>query len=340
MTPPPEPQHLTESTSPTLSALRSSIQFLRWGLAALVLVYLTSGITIVGSDERALVLRLGQLMPKVHGPGLLFAFPQPIDEVIRVPATRVQEMTLDAWAAPPLLASGFEAMETASLHPVDDGYVLTGDQNIVHALFSVRYRVADSVAYALGTRDHDGLLRLALQTGATVALQTIGVDDALGRGQDELRRRCLEEANAEIERLGLGVELLGWEIGEITPARQVLPSFQEVVSAQVEARTLLEEANSYAGSQRPLAEGQAYRITQSAEADAARQLAKAKGETTAFTALLQSYRIDPDGTRTRLFLETIEAILPRLQINTVTPGGSAPVRLWLGPRDKTEPLAP
>jgi len=339
-TPETESQRPAADESPTLTALRSSIRLLRWGLVLMVVIYLTSGITIVGSDERALVLRFGKLQPDVHGPGLLFALPRPVDEVIRVPATRVQELALDTLAAPPPIDSGFEALETATLHPVHDGYALTGDQNIVHVNFSVRYRVADPAAYALATRDRDAMLKLALETGSTAALHTIGVDDALGRGQDELRRRCLAEAQAEIERLGLGVELLGWEIVEITPARQVLPSFQEVVSAQVEARTLLEEAESYANTQRPLAEGRAYRITQSAEADAARQLARAKGETAAFTALLKSYRIDPGGTRSRLFLETIETVLPRLQINTVAPSNGAPVRVWLGPRDPTEPAAP
>ncbi|MEM1060648.1 MAG: protease modulator HflK [Verrucomicrobiota bacterium] len=338
--PPAAPLRPPPAESPALAALRSSIVFLRWGLALLVLVYLTSGVTIVGSDERALVLRLGKLQPEVHGPGLLLALPRPIDEVIRVPATRVQVVELDTWTAPPPVDSGFEALETATLHPVYNGYILTGDRNIIHARFNVRYRVADPAAYALGTRDRDALLRLALQTGATAALQTVGVDDALGRGQDELRRRCLAEAKAEVERLGLGVELLRWEIAELTPARQVLASFQEVVSAQVEARTLLEDAASYASAQRQQGEARAYRLTQSAEADAARLLARAKGETTAFTALLESYRLDPGGTRTRLFLETIETILPRLQINTVAPASGVPVRVWLGPRDTAEPLAP
>lgn len=68
-----------------LTALRSSIRVLRWGMFALVVVYLASGITNIGPNEVGLILRLGKVLPQIHQPGLLFAFPNPIDEVVKVP---------------------------------------------------------------------------------------------------------------------------------------------------------------------------------------------------------------------------------------------------------------
>ena len=82
-----------------LAALRSSIRVLRWGMLVLVLIYLCSGITMVKPNERALILRFGRALPKSAPPGLLFAFPAPIDEVIMLPAKTVQEVSLDAWGA-------------------------------------------------------------------------------------------------------------------------------------------------------------------------------------------------------------------------------------------------
>src|SRR5271156_1461282 len=104
-----------------LAALKSSIRVLRWGMLALVLIYLGSGITVVGPEDTGLVLRFGKLLPVIHQPGLLFALPAPIDEVIRVPSKRVQEVALDAWS-PELLDPGY----LQTLHPVRNPYTLTG----------------------------------------------------------------------------------------------------------------------------------------------------------------------------------------------------------------------
>ncbi len=81
-----------------LAALRSSIRILRWGMLILVLIYLCSGITVIGPNERGLVLRFGRALPKSAPPGLLLAFPPPIDEVVMLPAKSVQEVVLDTWA--------------------------------------------------------------------------------------------------------------------------------------------------------------------------------------------------------------------------------------------------
>src|SRR5688572_24981922 len=162
-------------------ALAATIKLLRWLLLGLVGIYLGSGITRVAPHEDALVYRFGRLQRDVHPPGLLFGLPPPIDRIVKVPTRTQHEIFLNAWApdeqvaanatapamtatapsSPQIPASLLAVLPSANLgpaaaapppgkglHPVFDGYTLTGDTNLVHARMTVRYRIADPLAFS------------------------------------------------------------------------------------------------------------------------------------------------------------------------------------------------
>jgi len=317
-----------------LQAMQSSVKLLRWGLLVLVLIYLASGVTVVGPNESAFVLRFGKLQPGLHSPGLLVALPRPIDEVVKVPTRSVQEIQLDAWAASPDQAPG------ATLHPVRDGYTLTGDANIIRARFSVRYQVADPIAFALNATNQEALLEGILYQAATGVIAQMKVDDVLAAGLEELRSQSLRAAQASIDRLGLGIQLLAFEVREITPAEQVVPAFEDVVSARVESRTLIEEANSYRASELPGAEAEAYRVKQEADAYAEDLTARATGEASAFEAIDAQYKTAPELMRARLYADAMETILHHLQSVTVLQPRGGELRLFLQPSYNLQPGGP
>jgi len=343
--------------SATLEALRASIGVLRWVLMLLVVVYLASNVRVVGPNENGLVLRFGRPTGQIHPPGLLVAMPFPIDRVIKVPTRTVQEIQLDDWAAPAMPAPAQEAADAAggapapeappikeTLHPVDDGYLLTGDVNLVHASFSVRYTISDPRAYALNAKDTEHLLRegpravnpqplfrAILRDAATEAVQSIGVDDALTSGQERLRHECLRIAQGKIDRLGLGLALQAWEIREIVPARQVLQAFEEVVSAKVEARTLSEKANAYRQARLPEIEARVFRIEQEADGLARRIVERARGEATSFIAQWEAARENLDAFRIRRHMEIIEWVMRRTWLPAINAGQGLPLQLMIRP---------
>ena len=317
-----------------LQAMKSSVKLLRWGLLLLAAIYLASGVSIVGPNETAFVLRFGKLQPGLHGSGLLLALPEPIDEVVKVPTHSIQEIQLAAWEPSGPTANGAPLPrlgEGDTLDPVQDGYTLTGDANIIRARFSVRYQIADPVAYALTVKDHTELLEAVLYQAATDVIARMKVDDVLAAGLEALRSRTLHTAQAQLDQLGMGVQLLAFEVHEITPAQQVVPAFEDVVSARVESRTLIEQANSYRASELPGAQAEAYRTQREADAYAQNLVAKATGEAAAFEAIDQQYRLAPELMRTRLYADAMEIILPNLQSTTVfhPPGGA--LKLLLQP---------
>ncbi len=332
--------------SATLDALRASIGVLRWVLILLVVIYLASNVTVVGPNENALMLRFGRLTDRVHAPGLLVAMPFPIDHVIKVPSRTVQEIELRDWAAPPMpdappggQAPGESPPEAPAdapppketLHPVSDGYLLTGDVNLVHASFAARYTVSDPAAYALNAKDRDALLRTILRDAATEAVQSFGVDDALTSGQERLRHECQQIAQGKIDRLGLGIALQSWEIREIVPARQVLQAFEEVVSAKVESRTLKEKAETYRQARMPEIEARIFRIKQESDGLAQRKIEKARGEAAAFVAQWEAARECPDAFRIRRHLEIIEYVMKRTWLPAVNAGQGLPLQLIIRP---------
>jgi modulator of FtsH protease HflK len=313
-----------------LAALRSSIRILRWGMLVLVLIYLCSGITVIKPNERGLVLRFGRALPKSAPPGLLLALPPPIDEVLMLPAKSVQEVVLDAWTPN-------DNSWGDSLHPARDPYTITGDVNIIRARFSVRFQVADPIAYEFGTNDRESLRNAICYQSACRVLAGMSVDDVLTTRRDFIGQESMRLAQEELDRLGLGIQLLAFETREINPPAPVLPAFQDVVSAKVEAKTLVEPARSRHASLIPEANAEAFRIEQEAQSYAQGLTAKAQGEVTAFLALLKEYRANPVTVHTRLYAEMIEKVLPKLRVATVVPSDRGEVRILVSPQ-KTDAI--
>ena len=280
---------------------------------------------MISPNEVGLVLRFGKLTRSIHPPGLLFALPAPFDEVIRVPIKSVQEIRLDLWAS----QTGDNTF--TSLNPVTQPYTLTGDVNIVRATFAVRYQVADPVNYALNTKDRTALCNAILYQAACRVLSSMNVEDALTVGKNYIGLEASRIAQAELDQLTMGIRLLAFETCDINPPTPVSGAFQAVVSAKVQAKTMLEEANAYQASILPNSKADAYRIQQDAESYAKQLITKAEGETSAFSALLDEYGANPILMRTRLQSEMLNMVMPKVKLSTFIPKG-ANTRILISPQ--------
>jgi len=320
------------SAHATLAALRSSIRLLRWGMLALVLVYLTSGITIVSSNEVGITLRFGRPLGEVHPPGLLLAFPRPIDQVVLVPVKTVQELTLTSWTT----GEDYASVGKNSLHPIKEPYTLTGDANIIRARFTARFQVSDPLAYSFNTKDRESLAKAVIYQCACQVLAGTSVDDALTSRRDFVAQETMRLAQIQLNKLEMGIQLIALEVKSITPPQYVFSAFQDVVSAQVEAKTLVEPAKAYQASAIPQAKAKAFEITQAADAKADEILSQAQGVSASFQSQLKEYQKNPATTRNRLYLETLESILAKARVVTVFPAGEKKIKLWMVPTAKTD----
>ncbi|MBK1882006.1 protease modulator HflK [Luteolibacter pohnpeiensis] len=346
------------------SAFASTIGLLRWLLAGLGVFYFCSGITRVAPHEDAVIYRFGRLIPDVHPPGLLFALPEPIDRVVRIPTRTQHEVFLRAWAPdeesvvisaggmpsaplrPGMIISGVSTATMNSdmaaaadfpippgpgLHPYTRGYTLTGDVNLVQARFIARYRITDPISWLShsSTADAAKFIDASFFDAATRVLAGMSVDDALGAGMESFRTKVLTLAQERLDALKLGVTLVAFEVNTLTPPEATVAAFAEVTSARVESRTLVENARTYRARVIPRAKSDSYRLRSDAEAAASQLLSRASAEAASFLALANEHTAAPLLLESRLKAETLEAVFPQIKTSTILPSDGGSIDLLL-----------
>ncbi len=316
------PSELARLAAPLTRVLDAAWRRMHWWIAALALLYALSGITVIRSDEVAVVERWGRLVgdtpaEQEHGAGLLFAFPRPIDEVVRVRTKFVQQQSVITLAVPAPGLSG-----DTSLDPVLVGYALTGDQNIVHVGMIARYRVRDPAEWAFYGPDPEQILRTEVSAALVRSVGEIGVDRVLAEERKDLTRTVTERVQAGLDAAHAGLELVALELTSLSPPIALLEDFNAVQTAYIGAETARKDAQAFALSVVPGAHATADRAVEGAKADAAAEIARARGDGAAFALLERQYRANPALVREQLYRDAIESAV----------GRAGPVR-WIPPPD-------
>jgi membrane protease subunit HflK len=295
----PEPS-LDPSSQALADALRSSFFIVKIVMVILLVVFLGSGFFTVGPQERALVLRFGQ--PVGEGeeallePGPHFAFPYPIDEVVRVPIAEIQSVRSTAgwfFTTPEQELAGTEPFPTPSLNPAVEGYLITADQNILHSRATLFYRIDDPVAYVFAFTTASNLVRHALDNALVQTAGRFGVDAILvsevAGFKDAVRRRVSEL----LALRGLGVTVEQVEI-DSRPPLSLKADFARVTDAVQQRDKLINEARNYENQTLSRAEAEAASAVNRAESERKRLEESIRAEADRFEELLPKYRSNPD----------------------------------------------
>jgi membrane protease subunit HflK len=300
-----------------LQSFASALASFRWVTVVLLAVYALSNTTFVQPGEVALVLRMGRLLgdsaqSQIKHPGLLFAWPEPIDRVIRVPVKTEGEVTIqDLWKA--LNATG---LSSDAIDPVKEGYCLTGDQNILQMRLVARYRIEDPVAFALSIEEPQRLVHDAVMTAATETIAGWRVDEALRlrdeRTQENLAMLVQRAAQVRLDGVKCGLQLSALEFNEIHPPRHVRAEFDRAQSARVQKETLRREAEGFAASETPKAEAERNRLIKEAEATRSSRRAQAAAELSVFRSLNEEYRYGPALAQDRVYREALQEVMNRV----------------------------
>lgn len=302
---------LEELTRPLASAMGTVVGRTRWLVGLLALLYLGSGITAVGEDEVAVVLRFGRVTgstpaDQVHRPGLLFAFPRPIDEVVRVPVERVREVELaglDRGEDAPFAASIDQLPR--SIDPTTEGYALTADRNVLQTRAQIRYSIQNPIAYALESEQAEALLESTVQAALVRVIASTPVDVLVRARREAIGRDTIALATPRLDALGIGVELLAVELTKpLLPPLQLYGDFDAVQGARLEGTRTFQEALAYRELELPRAEADAARVLADARIESARLLARANARAETFDALVEEHRRAPEALRRRLLEES------------------------------------
>ncbi|MBI2193886.1 MAG: protease modulator HflK [Armatimonadetes bacterium] len=318
---PPEagPSHRDPGIQALERALRASFRLLQFLLVVFVALFLASGFFTIQEDQVGLVLHLGPIRQdregkKVLQPGPHWAWPDPIDRVILIPA-RDQTLAVDAfwYRDREELMSGGGKEIPKTLMPGLDGYGVTGDRNILHSSWSVRYRIDDPVAYvlALSGKSPHPLLESLLSQCVLQCLSGLSIDQALLTEVELLRGIVERRLQDRLDALHLGIQVSRLDLVRTTPPRQTREAFDAATRAGSEMRLKLEEARTDAQRLRQNAIAEAARIESEARAYQTRAELETRAEAEYFTQLLPSFRKDPSGFLRRLYLENVPPALSR-----------------------------
>ena len=350
-TPPTPP---VDSGSQALAeALRSSFAVVKAVMILLLAVFLFSGFFTVGPQEKAIKLRFGKPVGEgdkvLLGAGPHWAWPYPIDEVVKVPITEIQQVkSTVGWFAQTSLeeAADAEPQPRPSLNPTIDGYTITADGNIVHTKATLSYRIEEPVRYVFGFVNASNAVQNALNNALIATAARFKVDDLLTRDrigfQDAVGRRVRQII--ETQKLGVIVEQC---IVQSRPPGQLAEAFRNVVRAEVNRSKMLNEALSYENQITNKAGADASAVISIAQSDRTRMVQSVAADATRFKGLLSKYERNPDLFRQQQLVQTMGRVFTNASEKIYLParadGKSRELRLLLNrepPKPRTEETKP
>lgn len=294
-------------------ALRSSFVIIKIVMVILLLAFLGSGFFTVRTMEKAIILRFGKPVSEdesaLLGPGAHFAFPKPIDEVVKIPLGEVQTIRTDTgwyYTTPTMEAAGKEPPAGNTLNPERDGYFMTGDGGIVHVRGILRYRIAEpGLRYTLDFDSVTNHIRNALDNALLFASLQSSID--ITRDTTLFREIALKRFNDLIEKQQLGIVVEQLAV-QVIPPRQVKADFDRVLEAEVKRSTAINEARKYENEVLNKAKAEAVARINTAEADRKALVEMVSEDVRRFQSLLPEFKKNPQLFKELRFAETLRRI--------------------------------
>ena len=278
----------------------------KWVLAAVVGVWLLSGIYIVNPDEEGVVLRFGKYDRTVTA-GPHYALPFPIEAVYRPKVTQVQRVEVGFRS----VAQGRTFQQGANRALPEESSMLTGDENIVSVQFSVQYQIKDPVEYLFNVTDQAAVVKNAAEAAMREVIGNSQIDSALTDGKLNIQTEATHLLQEILDRYKVGVRVIAVQLQDVHPPKEVSDAFKDVASAREDKSRIINEAEAYRNELIPQARGLAAQVENEAQGYKETRIRNAEGEANRFLALLAEYEQAKDVTKQRLYLEAMEELLSR-----------------------------
>lgn len=274
------------------------------GFLALITVLTT--VYTVGPEEVGVVVRLGKFDRTVPS-GLNFKLPLGIESVQKVPVERQLKQEFGFRTTTSGVRSTY-----AKAQFVDESLMLTGDLNLADVEWVIQYRITDPYLYLFRVRNAEKTLRDMSESAVRKVVGDRTVNEVLTVGRMEVAatvEKILQDLCNEYEN---GIKIDQVVLQDVNPPDPVKPSFNAVNEAQQQRETLINQGQADFNRVIPRARGEAQQTIQQAEAYALTRVNSALGETTRFNDLYDEYIKAPEVTKSRIYLETMARIMPKI----------------------------
>jgi len=270
-------------------------------LGIALVLWLLTGIYVVGPDEVGVVQTFGKYS-RASQSGLNYHFPYPIETVKTPKVTEVKRIEI-----------GFRSVGKNQYQTVErESLMLTGDENIVDAEMIVQYKIKDPEAYLFNFIKPELTVREASEASLRTVVGRHNIDEALTSGKFMIQEETKELVQSILDKYKTGILVVAVQLQDVSPPQQVIAAFKDVASAKEDKNKMVNQAEGYRNDIIPKARGEAQSMIREAEGYKKARIARAEGDVAKFSAVLKEYRKAKGVTETRMYLETMEEILPKI----------------------------
>ena len=260
----------------------------------------------VPSDSVAVVQRFGKYLKEVP-PGLHFKLPLGIDTATIVPVKR--QLKQEFGFTTPGATDPYQSPRDGKR----ETEMVTGDLNAALVEWVVQYRISDPVKFLFEVREPSETLRYVSESVMREVVGDRTVDEVITIGRQEIETEALTKMQALSTKYAMGISIDQVQLKNINPPEPVQESFNEVNQAQQEKEKLINEARRDYNKVIPLAEGEKDQRIREADGYRLKRINEAEGDVARFSALLAEYSKAPEVTRRRIYIETLQDVLPGIR---------------------------
>lgn len=293
-------------------------------IAILSIVAFTTWYT-VDESEQAVILTFGKVEEGVTEPGLNFKLPWPIQSV--------EKLSKETYS----LQFGFEEKDGEIKEFPEETKMITGDENIVLADLVVQWKISEPGKFLYNADDPREILRDATSASLRSIIGSSEIDDALTSGKAEIEAEVRDLLSTLIQKYDIGISILAVKLQDVElPNAEVRQAFTAVTDARETMNTKINEANKYNNQKTNEAIGEKDAIIHKAEGEKTARVEEARGNVAVFNELYNEYKNNPEITKQRLVLETIEQVLPGTEIYIMNDDGNTMKYFPIRPLENTK----
>ena len=261
----------------------------------------------VDDKQQAVVTTFGKVTD-ITDAGFHFKLPFGIQKVEKVNVNVYQHIEL-----------GYRSGSNDTI--VDEASMITGDYNIVNVDFFVEYKISDPVRYLYASDDPTEILRNLIQSQVRNVVGSSTVDSVLTDGKENIQMQVKTLVTEILQEYDIGLSLVDVKIQDSEPPTQdVVEAFKAVETAKQQAETVVNDAKAYQNAKLPDAQAQADKLIQNAEYLKQKRINEATEQVAMFNAMYAEYARNPQITRSRMYYEAIQEILPGVRVYIDTAG--------------------
>ena len=271
-------------------------------IIGLFVLWLATGVYIVGPDEVGVVRTFGKFTRVVQS-GLNWKFPAPIEVVNTPKVTEVKRIEI-----------GFRTLKNGQYRTVEkESLMLTGDENIVDAEMIVQYKIKDPVSYLFKIVGPELTVREAAEASLRTVVGRNKIDETLTTGKFTIQEETKTQLLLILDIYNSGIHVVAVQLQDVSPPKEVIGAFKDVASAKEDKNRMINQAEGYRNDVIPKARGEAEAMIRDAEGFKESRIKRSEGDAAKFTTILKEYRKAKNITEKRLYLETMEKVLPDIE---------------------------